>query len=351
MPPVHIHRDSDTGLVMALGAHPTPHNPESRKYELFRTLTGTPDLSQSRSVVTATIDPRLAPDDPDGGQGAEGACTCYATMKAQHVLMRLAGKTPPRLSAPELYVRCRQHDGYFPEDSGEFAKNVIDYAMAHGIALVADAPWTDNPTQDYPASADAHNVTFIGGHRPFYATNDPQDLAKGVWLALDAGEPVTFCVNWANSWFNPGTTGIVPAPNQFAGGHMFDVETIIPGYYVCTNHWNQGRSYWNPQAQSFGHNARPGDFIIPWSYGVASIVTEADSISPVAVQPNPPQPAAKTLNDWIGPWRDTVADPTVDLDEVEMRDWQGSWMDWANGATVMKPGYQLPPPALPRGRR
>ncbi len=82
---------------------------------------------------------------------------------------------------------------------------------------------------------------------------------------------------------------------------MFDVETIVPGYYICTNHWNRGHTYWNPQAASFGHGARPGDFIIPWQYGIQSIVTEGDSVSPVAVQPV--VDLAKPLKDWEpGAW-------------------------------------------------
>lgn len=357
MPHIPHHGRSANGVHMFLGANPRPHNP------LIPALASVldpshADLSQERNLgAMGGKDYRSRVKN----QRDLGSCTGATTCEDAEMCARVDGSEPPELSIGFVYEMERRMEGSFPQDAGAFTDDGVTIAAQRGIPADSVHPYDAQAATEYDsqqAEQDAATHKYIASHLSIDVRSP--DVLKLIWAALDAKMPCYLETYWYEAFFNPNAIGALPLTyDSLAGGHAISLYGIIPdrnapggGYLALANHWTAG---WNTQAARYGHAIRAGDFLMPWAMLTATNtpVMHIGAVSPVAVapQPNPPLPAAKTLNDWIGPWRDTVADPSVDLDEVEMRDWQGSWMDWANGATVMKPGYQLPPPVLPRGRR
>lgn len=84
----------------------------------------------------------------------------------------------------------------------------------------------------------------------------------------------------------------------------------------------------------------PSGFDLPQLLTDVQELTQAPDPAP---QPAPtPPPAVKTLADYDAPIKGVIQSGVYDLNAPDLVAYQLAWWQWAEGATVMKPDYQLP---------
>lgn len=344
MPPIPHHHRSANGLHMFLGANPRPHDPLHPRLAA-RLDPSRADLTQPRSIAAYRSAIK--------NQEAIGACTGFSTAEVAEAAARIGSSTPPMLSAGWVYEEERRKEGGWPSDSGAFTDDGIDIAIAKGIPADSLLPYTGQAATEYDsgaAEADAPKHKYLAS-RLTIDVRDPSAL-KLIWVALDAQMPCYLETYWPENWFTPNAAGSVSTDySSIAGGHSISLWGILPdsgapggGYLCLQNHWSP---QWNTQAARYGHDLRAGDFLVPWAVlaGNNTPIMHIAATTPVQSQPQPaptPTPAVKTLADYTAPIKGVIQSGDYDLNAPDLVAYQIAWWKWAEGATVMKPDYQLP---------
>jgi hypothetical protein len=303
------------------GALQRPHDPASEKYQLVRTVGPmlTPDWSKVVSLARYRS--------PVRNQGRYGACAAFASGGAAEMTARFVrSKINQPLTIDGLmfggpvvfdekvqdlhysyvYRLAREKRNFFGQpvgsDTGSYTEDCLDL-YRNGVPNQVTEPLTDNP-QWVPSDALKQSpfYDYVLSYRPFYPNGaDGIDAVSMIWNSLNMNLPVVIAMSWEQQFFQPDAYGVLPlgVPTRgSAGGHAVLAYDIIPGYVLCANSWSAS---WNPNAVNFGHEARPGDFAIPFEYiqGSNSKVwnfqaVTAEALPPKPTPPTPPEPTPPT---------------------------------------------------------
>lgn len=219
----------DDSLVYGLGALPSPDDdrdwPVERRYALDGADTDAP-LPASYRV------PGWSP--APSNQGSTGTCVAHGLGRIKLVQDR--GDLRP-LDAPDylqFYGRCGGTVSAGGVWSGLVPRVALEELLKNGY-----------PPVGAPAKASDHRIGA------YYRVDTSVDAIKRA--ILSAG-PIALSTDFQRSWYRTPATGVLPAPDVSAGGHLWDADgwddSVAGGAVHITNSWGaawgQGGGCWLP---------------------------------------------------------------------------------------------------------
>lgn len=239
----------DNGMVVRLGNVKPPDGLASA-WPTFGAVPNTPMIP--RSEWRDRID--ASGKGPDVGwtmpyvmdQTNIGMCNPAATASAMESCRAKQGLKVRKLSAGDLYRRIC----FNGRDSGSLLEDGIRVAMAEGLPTTDTCPFLDWK-HDFAAAAPERKQNKV--------------LEAFVCPTFDAcvsavlsGFDLISGIEWANSYFNPGADGWLPAPAGNAGGHA--IHGLKATYKSTSNGTTFGIWHKNSWTPSWGLD---GMFVIP----------------------------------------------------------------------------------------
>jgi len=180
-------------------------------------------------------------------QGGLGTCVAFGTRKMFEFYYLKRHGVHNLVSARAIYAQAKNQ--FWPTDLTDDGLNVSDglnavkeyYVWESDYSSLPDSDESDFPSYLEVAPANLHQTNFLVKNFVTVA-NDVFSMRK----ALYKNGPFLIGTNWANSWFNTPSSGIMPAPDVVAGGHCVNIvgyddnivnEDGTKGAFEIINNW------------------------------------------------------------------------------------------------------------------
>ena len=231
--------------AFGLGRIPSP--PDPRDHSLARhapdVATATPPGSYAPHYLWTVLD-----------QGDTPRCVGYSGALGRQIESMLEAHEALLFDADDLYAECKKHDGSPTEDGtyirvacqvlrsegglvgrvlagltpaelrarlarrAESGAGALEGAVERAIADLVD--WLEL-THRHRAAAPQTPPIVVAGSRLKIGAYSRLTTVTEVKQAIAAYGDAWIGSPWANSWFQPGTDGTLPAADQPAGGHAY----------------------------------------------------------------------------------------------------------------------------------
>lgn len=185
---------------------PSPEDERDDKYAVSTNLQADLPLSYSIEQYAPAVK----------NQGSIGSCASHTMCSAMELLAKRVGEPVVPLSELYHYYMVRQQEfmDSFPEDSGQYLRDMAKCAVKEGVA--PEVLWrynTDrfNDEPSYWAHSFARFFKPSSYHRCF--------SINGIKQALLRDNPVPFGIKVRQSIYSPSAQGDISSEGRYLGGH------------------------------------------------------------------------------------------------------------------------------------